>query len=76
MINATICLLTHLLLVLLVSFFDVRRYNGSYLSCSYAPCPMRFTAFIVESVVKNYQFPAIHGGFKILYTLNCKKKIN
>ena len=44
---------THLLLVFLMSIFDVRRYNGSHLNCSYAPRPMKITAFIVESVAKH-----------------------
>ena len=46
MITATICFFTHLLLVFLMSIFDVKRYNRSYLSCGYVPCPVKFTAFI------------------------------
>ena len=52
MINVNICFFTHLLLVFLMSIFDVTRYDGSYLSCSYAPRPVKFTAFIAESVEK------------------------
>ena len=37
MINATICFFTHLLLVILISIYDVRKYNGAYLSCAYVP---------------------------------------
>ena len=35
-INATICFFDHLVLVFLMPIFDVRRYNGLYLSCHYA----------------------------------------
>ena len=52
LINASICFFIYLLLVFLMSIFDVRRYNGSYLSCSYALRPMKFIAFIAESVEK------------------------
>ena len=37
MINATACFFTHFLLVFLMSNFDVRSYNDSYLSYFYAP---------------------------------------
>ena len=66
MINANICFFTHLLLVFLMSIFDVTRYDGSYLSCSYAPRPVKFTAFIAESVEKLKSFCSTRGGFKIL----------
>ena len=36
MINNTICFFTQLLLDFLMLITDVRRSNGSYLSCSYA----------------------------------------
>ena len=52
-INATICFFTHFHVVFLMSDFDVRRYNGSYLSCSYASHAMKFTTFIEELVEKN-----------------------
>ena len=41
MINVTIDFCTHLLLVLSMLIFDVRRYNDSYLSCAYVPRPMK-----------------------------------
>ena len=66
MINATILFFTHFLLVFVMSEFDVTRHNGSYLSCCYAPCPMKFTTFIDESVGKNKSISSKHGGFKIL----------
>ena len=53
MISATICFFTHFFLVFLMSNFDVRRCNCSYLSCSHALCPMKFTIFIDESLEKN-----------------------
>ena len=53
MTNATINFFTHLLLGLLMLTFDVRRYNGSYLSSAYVPRPTKFTSFIDESVEKN-----------------------
>ena len=34
MINATICFFTHLLLVFLMSNFDVRKYDGASLCCA------------------------------------------
>ena len=63
MINANICVFTNLLLVFLRSIFDARGYDGSYLSWSYAPRPIKF---IVESVEKNKSISSTHGGFKIL----------
>ena len=66
MINASTCFFTHWLLVFLTSVFDVRRYNCSCLSCSYAPRPMKITAFIVESVEKNMSISSTHRCFKIL----------
>ena len=49
-----------------MSIFDVTRYIGSYLSCSYAPRPFKFIAFIDEPVEKNKSITGKHGGFKIL----------
>ena len=66
MINATICFFTYFLLVFLMSNFDVKRYNGLYLSCCYAPRPIKFTFFIDESVGKSKSISSPHGGFKIL----------
>ena len=66
MINATTCFCTHLLLIFSMSIFDVRRYNGSYLSCSYVPRPMKFTVSIDESVEKVKSISSKHGGFKFL----------
>ena len=57
-IDATLCFFTHLLLVFLTSISDIKRYNGSYLSCSYDTRPMKFTVFISELVEKINQFPA------------------
>ena len=65
MIYATICFFTHFLLAFLMSKFDVRRYNGSYLSCFYASRPMKFTTFIDESVEKK-KISNTRGGFKVL----------
>ena len=62
----------------LMSNFDVRRYNGSYLSCSYAPCPMKFTTFIDESVQEKInQFPSHTGDLKSYLKLqekDCQNK--
>ena len=58
-----------------MSIFDVTRYSGSYLSCSHAPGPIKFTAVIDELVEKNkinfQQFPRVMergggAGVKIL----------
>ena len=49
-----------------MSNFDVRRYNGSYLSCSYASRAMKFTTFIEELVEKDKSIFNTHGGFKIV----------
>ena len=49
-----------------MSTLGVTMYNASYLTYSYAPRPMKFTAFIVESVEKNVSVPSTHRGFKIL----------
>ena len=65
-INATICFFTHFHVVFLMSNFDVRRYNGSYLSCSYASRAMKFTTFIDELVEKDKSIFNTHGGFKIV----------
>ena len=54
MINATICFFTHLLLVILISIYDVRKYNGAYLSCAYVPRR------------KKKSISSKHGGYKIL----------
>ena len=62
MMNATICFLLICFLFFLISIFDVRRYNGAYLSCAYVPRKMKFTKFIDESVEKNNQFPANTGA--------------
>ena len=48
------------------SIFDVRSYNGSYMSCPYAPCLNKFTTFIDESVSKNKLISSSHGRFKTL----------
>ena len=48
-----------------MTILDVRRYNGSYLSCTYVTNPMKFTAFIDESAEEN-QFPANTVVFEIL----------
>ena len=47
-----------------MSNVDVRRYNGSYFSCSYAPRPTKFISFIDESVGKINQFPGHTGDLK------------
>ena len=49
-----------------MSPFDVRKYNGSYLSCSYAPSPMKSSTFIDEWVAQNKSISNSHEGFKIL----------
>ena len=64
MINAMIN--TRFFLFFLMSNFDVRRYNGSYLSCWYGPRPLKFTTFVDESVEKNKSISSIDWGFKIL----------
>ena len=46
-----------------MSIFDVRRYNSSYLSCSYASRPVKFTVFIVESLEKNKSISSNFGLF-------------
>ena len=69
MINATNSFLTLIAFAFsfsLMSFFDVRRYNASYLSCSYAPRPMKFIAFIDELVEENKSISSKRGSFKIL----------
>ena len=58
MINATICCFTHFVLVFLMSNCDIRKHNGSYLSCYYASRSIKFTTFIDESVKKLNRFPA------------------
>ena len=66
-INATIWFFTHFHLVFfLMSTFDVRRYNSSYLSCSYAPHAMKFTTFIEELEENNKSIFNTYEGFKIL----------
>ena len=57
---------THLLKVLLISIFDVRRYHVAYLSCAYLPRTMKFTTVIDELVGKNESIPSKHGGYKTL----------
>ena len=64
MINATISFFTHFLLVFLMSIFDVRGYNGSCWSCSYAPRPVKFTTVIDKSVRKNNPIPIHTGNLK------------
>ena len=78
MINATICcfFFTYLPLAFLMSIFDVRRYNGSYLSCSYAAHSMEFTASIDVSVEKINQFPAHPGVLKSYLKLQEKDCLN
>ena len=51
---------THFRLVFLMSNFDVRRLNGSYLSCSYAPRPMKFTTLLMKAK----PISSTHGGLK------------
>ena len=69
-----------------MSIFDAGRYNGSYMSCSYAPThpplptphprSMKFTAFIGESVEKINQFPANTGVWKSYFKLPEKDCLN
>ena len=64
-----------------MSIFDAGRYNGSYMSCSYASPPphprsMKFTAFIGESVEKINQFPANTGVWKSYFKLQEKDCLN
>ena len=69
---------THLLLVFLISIFDVRRYNGAYLSCAYVSRPMKFTTFIDKSQEKINQFPAYTGAIRSYLKLqekDCLSKI-
>ena len=53
-INTTICFF-NLLLVFLMSIFDIRRYGGAYLSC--ASRLIILTTHVDESIEKN-EFPA------------------
>ena len=57
---------THLLLLLIMPILDVRRYNGSYLSCSYIPRPVKFTVFIFEPVERIKSVSSTPGHCTIL----------
>ena len=46
-------LFTHLLLVFLISIFDVKRHDSAYLSCANSPPSIELTAFIDKPVEKN-----------------------
>ena len=59
-------LFTHLYLAFLIPIFDVRCYNGAYLSPGYVPHLMIFAMFIDESVEKNKSITNAQGGYKIL----------
>ena len=63
MINATIYFIASFAFSLfLISIFDVRRYNGEYLSRAYVPHLMKFTSFMDESVEKNKSTSSTQGG--------------
>ena len=67
-------LLTHLLLVFfLISIFDVRWFNGAYLSYAYVPRLMKFTKFMDESVEKNKSISRTQVGYKILPKMGRKR---
>ena len=57
---------THLLLVFSILLFDVRRYNSTYLSCAYVPCPVKFTMFTEESVRKSKWISSTNGSYTFL----------
>ena len=50
----------------LMSIFDVTRYDGSYLCCTYVSRAMKFTAFIYESVEKNKSISSKQVDFEII----------
>ena len=49
-----------------MSIFDVTRYDGSYLCCTYVSRAMKFTAFIYESVEKNKSISSKQVDFEII----------
>ena len=63
MVNANTCFFNHLIVVFLISIFEVRRCNSAYLSCVYVPRLVKFTTFIDESVGKNKLVSRIHEGY-------------
>ena len=66
-INATITFIYLFAFSLfLISIFDVRRYNGVYLSCVYVPRLLKFTAFMDELAEKNTSVSSTHGIYKVL----------
>ena len=69
MINATICFFFYyLILVFLMSTFDVKRYDGTYLSCN--RCPPSSEIYCIWWIsTKKYSVPANRWGFKILLEL-------
>ena len=64
MVNATIFFHSFPFSFLLISIFDVRRYNGSYELLMWLRL-MKFTAFNDELVEKTKSISNTHGGFKI-----------